>query len=59
MTLCAAMGIYNEPQSAAAEAWKDRCLDDLDAILQAIQEVQPWIGHNSPRSSCTCTSTAP
>jgi hypothetical protein len=34
--LCAAMGIYKEPQSAYNKAWAKQCLDDLDAILDEI-----------------------
>lgn len=34
--LCAAMGVYKEPQSARTEAWATHCLDDLDTILDEI-----------------------
>jgi hypothetical protein len=34
--LCAAMGIYKEPQNAHNAAWAAQCLDDLDTILDEI-----------------------
>ena len=34
--LCAAMGIYKEPQTAHNAAWAAQCLADLDAILDEI-----------------------
>lgn len=37
--LCAAMGIYNEPQDKANEAWKECCLDDLDTILDELAQL--------------------
>lgn len=34
--LCAAMGIYKQPQTAHNEAWAEHCLNDLDSILDEI-----------------------
>ena len=34
--LCAAMGIYKEPQTAHNTAWAAQCLDDLDTTLDEI-----------------------
>jgi hypothetical protein len=37
--LCAAMGIYKQPQTAHNEAWTAHCLDDLDTILDEIAQL--------------------
>lgn len=37
--LCAAMGIYKQPQTTHNETWAAHCLDDLDTILDEIEHV--------------------
>jgi hypothetical protein len=37
--LCAAMGIYKQPQDAKHEDWAQKCLGDLDTILDEIADL--------------------
>ncbi len=36
--LCAAMGIYKQPPNAQNAAWAEKCLSDLDVILDEIEK---------------------